>query len=57
MIDQQYADDTSWVTNDEERKDTLKDAVPPILGERNLQTNESKTEEYIVTRGGDNRWR
>ena len=57
IIDQQYADDTLWVTNDEERKDALKDAVPPIPGERNLQANESKTEEYVVTRGGDDSWR
>ena len=57
MIDQQYAEDSSWVTNDEERKDTLNGAVPSILGERNLQANESKTEEYIMTRGGDYSWR
>ena len=57
MIDQQYADDISWITNKEERKNEIRKQVPPILKEKNLQVNDSKTEEYEIKRGGDENWK
>ena len=57
MIDQKYADDISWITNKEERKNEIRKQVPPILKEKNLQVNDSKTEEYEIKRGGDENWK
>jgi hypothetical protein len=57
MIDQQYADDISWITNNEARKRALKEEVPKIIREKNLQANNTKTEEYTINREGDGSWR
>ena len=57
MISQQYADDTSWITSNKQMKEELKAVVPRILKSKNLQANESKTEEYEIIRGGKEKWK
>ena len=57
MIDQQYADDISWATNNTERKTKLRKEAPNVLEKKNLQANDSKTEEHLVKRGGDDNWK
>ena len=57
MINQQYADDTSWITSSKETKENIKKEVPKILKLKNLQVNEGKTEEHTVKRGGDESWK
>ena len=52
-ISQQYADDNSWITNVEESKENLKKEVPPALRKKNLQVNETKSEEYAIKK----KWR
>ena len=42
MIDQQYADDISWITNNKTRKNELRKETPAILGKKNLTTNDTK---------------
>ncbi len=57
IINQQYADDISWITNMETVKENLKKEVPSILKEKNLQVNETKSEEYVIKRGEDESWK
>ena len=57
IINQQYADDISWLTNMETVKESLKKEVPSILKEKNLQVNETKSEEYVIKRGEDESWK
>lgn len=57
IYSQQYADDISWITNIENRKESLKNEVPPILKEFNLQVNDSKTEEYKIKRNENEDWK
>ena len=57
LIDQQYADDTSWITTIETVKNSIKKAAPPELRKHNLLVNDDKTEDYEVKRGGDTRWK
>ena len=47
MIGQQYADDTGWATNKEDRSKALKAEVAKVLKLKNMQVNENKTEEYV----------
>ena len=57
-IDQQYADDTGWESNNRERIDTIEKEVPPILkAKRNLNVNTDKTERYTIKRNGDDSWK
>ena len=57
-VDQQYADDISWVANNKCKIDTIKDKIPQKLKERNLKVNQSKTEQYEIKRNGnDESWR
>ena len=56
-IDQQYADDIGWVTTNKGHTENVKPLVPPKLIERNLTVNETKTEEYTITRNGPTHWR
>ena len=44
MIDRQYADDMSWAINNETRIRKLRREVPPLLKDKNLQANDTKTE-------------
>ena len=45
QIDQQYADDISWLSNAEHKIKQIKDTVPKRLKESYLQVNETETEE------------
>lgn len=56
-IDQQYADDIGWITNSQYKTTQVKQNIPKKLEERNLQVNQSKTEEYIIKRNGDEKWK
>ena len=56
MIDQQYADDVSWITDHDETVLQLKKEVPSILKEKNLQTcvgkqSNMKLKEIAMTPG------
>ena len=57
IIDQQYADDTSWVTTNKDTIEDIKSKVPKILTEKNLIVNEDKTEEYTISRTTDTEWK
>ena len=57
MIDQQYADDVSWITNNTVIKENLKKEVPTILKDKNLKVNEGKTEEYQIGKGESDDWK
>ena len=56
-IDQQYADDLAWATTNQGRIEKLKNTIPTKLKNRNLTSNEEKTEEYTIRRGGSVLWR
>ncbi len=56
LIHQQYADDTSWATTVKKVKDSIKDIAPRKLKAKNLLVNNDKTEDYVVSRGGDSKW-
>ena len=57
-INQQYADDISWVANNKLKIDQVKDKIPQKLRKRNLKVNQTKTEEYEITRNSaDEKWR
>ena len=38
-------------------KENLKKELPSILNEKNLLVNETKSEEYVIKRGGDESWK
>ena len=52
-IDQEYADDISVITTNIDIINCKKVSLPTILENRNLTINETKTEEYTITRNGD----
>ena len=56
-IDQQYADDIGWATTDTRATTNIKKNVPSILQERNLNINLDKTEEYIISKEGNDNWK
>ena len=56
-IDQQYADDTGWISNSSLVIKDIEEKVPSKLKERKLQVNEEKTEKYNIRRGGDSNWK
>ena len=56
-IDQQYADDIGWASTDISEIETVEKTVPPVLKDRNLFVNESKTEKYQVKRDGSEDWK
>ncbi len=56
-IDQQYADDIGWASTGSHIIDNIEREIPPILAERNLLVNETKTERYKVTRNGSEQWK
>ena len=56
-IDQQYADDTSWVTTNKTIITEIKQTIPTILTNKNLIVNQDKTEEYTISRNSDTDWR
>ena len=49
-IDQHYADDISKITSSKSNIDKMKSELPTVLKSRQLIINDSKTEEYIVSK-------
>ena len=47
-LNQQYADDVGWMSTAKDKTDAVKTEVPTKLRRRNLNVNESKTEEYVT---------
>ena len=43
-----YADDVTWATTENNIIDVIKETVPPMLKEADLEVNHTKTEEYGV---------
>ncbi len=57
-LEQQFADDIGWLSVSKCRTYAIKDEVPVKLKRRNLNVNESKTEEYTISRNNkDDRWK
>ena len=56
-IDQQYADDIGWATTNIGKCTEVKKTIPARLKERNLYVNNEKTEEYIIKRHGQEKWK
>ena len=56
-INPQYADDITWASTAKCRIDHIKETIPGKLEERNLQINESKTEEYNIEQKGNEAWK
>ncbi len=56
-IDPKYADDISWVTNNEQEVKYIENNVPPKLKNRNLKVNESKTEHFEISRESGEEWK
>ncbi len=59
LIDMQYADDTTWlgVNNAQEKVKKVKQEIPGKLAKHHLFVNETKTEEFVVKRNGDDSWK
>ena len=57
MIDQQYADDASWITTSEKSKESVKQTTPQALKNKNLYVNEDKTEDFSVNRQSQDDWK
>ena len=56
MIDLQYADDISWITNISEPVTEIEEEAPSKLEEKNLQVNNTKTEKHDIERNGQTEW-
>ena len=56
-INQQYADDISWISTVEATISEVKNTVPEKLKTYNLHTNPTKDEEYTVKRNGPEDWK
>ena len=56
-IDQQYADDISYLTDAPHIHEHHKSTVPQTIKERNLLVNNEKTEEYEISRTGSDDWK
>ena len=57
IIDAKYADDISWATTAKQRITNIKETTPSTLAKRNLEINESKTEDYEIIRQGNEKWK
>ena len=56
-IDQEYADDMSTMTTNSNIVASKKQTLPKKLDKRDLMVNETKTEEYVISRGGNIDWK
>lgn len=56
-IDQQYADDISYLTDAPHIHEHHKSTVPQTIKKRNLLVNNEKTEEYEISRTGSDDWK
>ncbi|KAK4308135.1 hypothetical protein Pmani_020165 [Petrolisthes manimaculis] len=58
IIRPKYADDIGWAaSNNNYKLEKEKSTAIHQLEQRGLQVNQAKTEEYIITRRGDDKWR
>ena len=58
VIDQQYADDVSWIAiNSNQEVEYIKEEIPAKLMKLNLKVNEDKTEEIRISRTGGKDWK
>ena len=57
LIEQQYADDSSWATNIKIVNESVKSNAPSELKKKNLIVNDDKTEDYCIQRTGDQSWK
>ena len=55
--DQQYADDTSWISESKEFLNKILKTIPHKLKQRNLFVNKSKTEQYSIRKNGSTEWK
>ena len=53
----EYADDFTYITTCKQLRILKKRELPPVLAKRGLVVNETKTEEYSISREGDDRWK
>ena len=56
-IDMEFADDITYITTCKTLRILKKRELPPVLAKRGLVVNETKTEEYSVSREGDDGWK
>ena len=56
-INQEYADDMSTISTNINNIEHMKQIIPPMLLNRNLKINESKTEQYTIKRKGETDWK
>ena len=57
FIEVQYADDLGWITNKEKYTTNVKENIPNILKEGNLEINPSKTEELKIQHNSEDKWK
>ena len=57
FIDQQYADDISQIATKEQHINNTLEAYPTKLAERGLLINQEKTEQYTISRTGNQDWK
>ena len=57
IIDQQYADDIGFISNNKNIMDKAMKNTAPILEERNLTINEEKTIQHTINRTHKNDWK
>ena len=56
-IDPKYADDITWASTAIHRISHIKATVASTLQKRNLKVNESKAEEFKISRDSDEKWK
>ena len=56
-IDLQYADDISYMTEKRQAIEDIKEQVPDVLKQDNLNVNATKTEQYEIKRKGPEDWK
>ena len=56
-IDMEYADDITYLTTCKKLRILKKRELPAVLAKRGLDVNDTKTEEYSISRGGDENWK
>lgn len=56
-LDEQYADDLGWIDEDKGNLNNIKTKITARLKTRNLSINASKTEEFEVSREGNDSWK
>ena len=57
LINQQYADDISYISNASHIIEIYKEKIPEQLQDRNLNVNKEKTEYYEIRRNGSEEWK